>query len=594
MRAELPIVSFVCAVLLMGLVPAHWTSRTVALPSLMVWLFTCNIIQGVNTVIWARSTAVQIPAWCDIATKILLGARVALPASCLCLCRHFLNRSPWPDAKAMRRALQFDCMLCIILPVIYMILHVIVQDRRFDLAPDFGCQASIYMSVLAIILLWLPPFVLCIITFVYSCLGILCHVNLGLAFPGMSLRNSAGLTTSTFLRSLLTSLIIVSLITCSLAYSLHARIVSSQGLQRWTSWSAVHARLSTVDVVTQDARSDRMRIALNWWIIPASAFVVISASLTHLACGDQDEAWKGYRVIIGWLRSKILRQRPPGSFLDTSSDPRPHILLKSPTTPTPVHLLKCGWDDTLRAKAAGKLDSIPVSIIIPGDVPASPPASSASDDSEQTFAQSTLTYVESPTGREALGLPPLLPSIQRMNRPAPLPVNAASSITIISHPDVEHASSPKSPGSPPHSLLSEPWPRPPSGIPVSPIAPITIQPPTPEPTYPRSRSPSVSSLSTSLASSTVSAHAYAREPGHTLHDSPTLPHFAPFSDAGIPAREGQGQSSTLTVPERARRMRSKDRLVTRNLSLSLRARGRVREEEDGFGAIYMTVVKETV
>jgi len=41
-------------------------------------------------------------------------------------------------------------------------------------------------------------------------------------------------------------------------------------------------------------------------------------------------------------------------------------------------------------------------------------------------------------------------------------------------------------------------------------------------------------------------------------------------------------------------MRSKDRLVTRNLSLSLRARDKIRDEEEGVEGIYMTVVKETI
>jgi hypothetical protein len=36
----------------------------------------------------------------------------------------------------------------------------IVQDRRFVILEDFGCQAAVHDSLLALIIVWLPP--LCI------------------------------------------------------------------------------------------------------------------------------------------------------------------------------------------------------------------------------------------------------------------------------------------------------------------------------------------------------------------------------------------------------------------------------------------------
>src|ERR1700759_2274699 len=42
-----------------------------------------------------------------------------------------------------------------------------VQHHRFEIVQDFGCQAAIYPSTLAIILIWLPPLLLCSISFMY-------------------------------------------------------------------------------------------------------------------------------------------------------------------------------------------------------------------------------------------------------------------------------------------------------------------------------------------------------------------------------------------------------------------------------------------
>jgi len=61
-----------------------------------------------------------------------------------------------------------------------------------------------------------------------------------------------------------------------------------------------------------------------------------------------------------------------------------------------------------------------------------------------------------------------------------------------------------------------------------------------------------------------------------------------------PTQQTHDRSLSLAVPKRTHKMRSKDRLVTRNLSLSLRARDKIRDEEEGVEGIYMTVVKETI
>lgn len=131
--------SFLCLASLVGLAPVQWYSRSITVSSLLVWLLVCNLIQGVNSVVWAGNEVIRSPVWCDIgkgdycphahladirsydaATKVLLGALVALPATCLCLCRRLWRCSSGMEDAGRLHLSSFDFILCIILPIVYM------------------------------------------------------------------------------------------------------------------------------------------------------------------------------------------------------------------------------------------------------------------------------------------------------------------------------------------------------------------------------------------------------------------------------------------------------------------------------------------
>jgi hypothetical protein len=46
----------------------------------------------------------------------------------------------------------------------------IVQDRRFVILEDFGCQAAVGNSLLALVIVWLPPFCISLIG-IFFCRG---------------------------------------------------------------------------------------------------------------------------------------------------------------------------------------------------------------------------------------------------------------------------------------------------------------------------------------------------------------------------------------------------------------------------------------
>ncbi|CAL1702974.1 unnamed protein product [Somion occarium] len=582
MHAELPVLSFLCVALLLALAPLHWKSRNVAILSLMAWLMICNSIQGVNSLLWRSDTAVRAAVWCDIASKFRLGGQLALPATCACVCWHLYFLSNSNNGKRRKHRNIVELIVCLLCPLIYMAIHTIVQSHRFELIQDFGCSSSIFTSSIALVLVWIPPLILCSITYVFAALALTSHLRVDRA------RLATHTVTLNFIRPLLTSIIIASITLLATIFNIYCHITSVGGLQPWRSLSETHVHFSEVHFVSQSSRLDFTRITVEWWGIPAASIAFIVPSFIGLIFGTRnDESMVGVRTVSRWIDRRILHKSVGiQSFITSSDDFSRSITLKSPPTPTPVHLLKSGWDDTLRSDhSPRKAKPKPPPIIC--DMPPSPSSTSESETEPDTsFVVSTLTYLQSPTGSQALELPRRA-KMRTLQSAQPAPLQSSNRLSV---PVQGHVS--ESPASFTQSLLSAPWPEPPSSIPISPHSLSTESLPSPASAYSQAssraiRHASTSSISGSIASSTISTNGYA------VYDPalpPPTPHRAPFENSGIPA-------NIPTSPKPVRSMGSKDTLSSRKLVHGLSRKGKdrpsTRERAEAEG-IFMTVVQETV
>lgn len=75
MRVELPTFSFLSVALLILILPGHIDSSSIPSVTILSWLFVCNLIHGVNSVLWSGNQAVHLTPWCDIGIFIYLYAR---------------------------------------------------------------------------------------------------------------------------------------------------------------------------------------------------------------------------------------------------------------------------------------------------------------------------------------------------------------------------------------------------------------------------------------------------------------------------------------------------------------------------------------
>ncbi|KAI0830074.1 pheromone A receptor-domain-containing protein [Trametes gibbosa] len=582
MRAELPAISFLCVAALVLVAPVFVSSRNIPVSSLAAWLICCNVIHGVNTLAWAGNDAIHIPVWCDIVTRVLLAAQFALPGSALALVLKLRRCALGRETIRRVSTLTTDLILCLVLPIVCILLHIIVQPHRFDVATNFGCTASIHTSSLSIIFMWIPPLVLCVATFISAVLAIRARLDSGLFFFS-HMQDAPRVSPLAFIRPLAISVFIGLVSFSTTIYSMAAHLVSVGGLQPWAveSWNDVHRQMSRVFTIPASSRLDLNRIEVEWWVIPVCTLILVAMTGLAFFSGIRDEQSTIHGALPSWFRQMVLRKSsndPFGKMEGLSGQ----TLYSSLSSPMSLHEMKSGLEDTWRTAAPAKVKLAPLSI---------PEAASQStlavSDQDDPFVRSTLTYIESPTGREALGLP--LAPLPVAYQPGQRSGSASPPIAPARTPSPPKEAGHKVAAPRPSSLLSGPWPLPPSTIPASPRTPspktpITISPPSPTPdpalapSATAERPDSVASFATSFASSMISI-------GSLVYDEA---YGAPFQDSAT-GSVGPG----LAVPQHIRKVRSRDVLqLPRSLSVGSRAR---RNGSDGglSGGIYMTVVKET-
>ncbi|TFK32932.1 pheromone A receptor-domain-containing protein [Crucibulum laeve] len=318
MRVELPIGAFIAALLMLVPLPWHWRARNIPTLSIIVWLFFCNIGAGVNAIIWADSIRIVAPVWCDIYTKIQVGATMALPACCLCLCIHLERiasvRQVGTTLQQKRRQMIFDTMMCWILPMVHMALHYIVQGHRFDILEDFGCRASIYQSVPSILLVWMLPMLVVALTLVFAGLSLVHFFRRRVTFACHLQNSNSALTTSRYFR--LMAMAIVQMFWGVFIISINMWFTYRNGLRPWTSWEDVHFNFSRVGIfptVLTPVSIQRWTYFI-WWTMP------ITSVLFFAFFSFGQDAIKEYTACWRWVQRVIFRVRSVDGSAPNSSN----------------------------------------------------------------------------------------------------------------------------------------------------------------------------------------------------------------------------------------------------------------------------------
>ncbi|EGO28759.1 hypothetical protein SERLADRAFT_406183 [Serpula lacrymans var. lacrymans S7.9] len=305
MFAQLPVVAFLCAVLVLIPFPWHWRAGTVSTLAISVWLFVSNLIFGIDAIIWGDTVLSVAPVWCDIATKIQMGSNVALPAAMFCLCMHLERVSSVRQARTTcsekRRRQIVDSLLCFGVPAIYMALHYVVQGHRFDIVEGFGCRPTIYVSVASIFLIWVPPLFFSVGACIFAAMAFSHFWRRRATFAKHLQNSNTALTTGRYFR--LMCMAIVEMFFGLLVTSLNMWFSLRGGLRPWISWGNVHSNFSEVAyfplaIIPQAELAWTFAL---WFMIPIASIIFFG----FFAFGQ--DAMKEYAATFAWIKHNVLR-----------------------------------------------------------------------------------------------------------------------------------------------------------------------------------------------------------------------------------------------------------------------------------------------
>uniref|UniRef100_A0A8H7Y630 Pheromone receptor n=1 Tax=Psilocybe cubensis TaxID=181762 RepID=A0A8H7Y630_PSICU len=260
----------------------------------MTWAGLGCLNQFINSVMWNHNFDNRALVWCDVSTKFMIGLNVGIPAAGLCICRRLYHiaslKSLSVTERDKRRHVIVDLFIGIGLPVLEMVLHYIVQGHRFNIYEDFGCSPSTYVTWPALLIVFIPPIIIGIVSAIYAILNIIYFRRF--SAKSSELFRHGSLTSSRYLRFIYLS---VCEILFTIPLASYNTYYAASNMFPWISWSDTHADFSFVALVpTSIWRANKgieANIELNRWIVVFCAFIFFAFF------GISKEARRNYRTL---------------------------------------------------------------------------------------------------------------------------------------------------------------------------------------------------------------------------------------------------------------------------------------------------------
>lgn len=273
-----PICAFFGFILVVVPMPWHlrqWNTSTVWF---MTWTSLACLNQFVNSVIWHGNVINRTPWWCDVSSRIILGAAVGIPASCMSINRRLFIFTHLKivsvSSKMKIREALIDTIICFFFPLSCIGLAYIVQGHRYNIFEDIGCYPAIYNTLLAYFLVFAPPLVTAIVSIFFGVLTLVSFARRSSEIKQI-MSSSSRMTLTRYLRLMamtMTEMCFNAPLTC-LTIALNARVP----VHPWVSWDDTHFNFGRVNlypsVFWRDGSWAEAQVELSRWIAPFCAFV---------------------------------------------------------------------------------------------------------------------------------------------------------------------------------------------------------------------------------------------------------------------------------------------------------------------------------
>lgn len=310
----------------------HIRNRNTAAASLVFWILLNNFLSVINLAIWPNN---NMEAWfsgrglCDIEAKIMVARSTALPAATLCIIRALAavinsDRTMIPSTVQQRRKMILDLAWCLGIPIVTMFLHYIVQPNRYFIYGVSGCNPSVSVNWVTVVLLSIPPLLLSIANAWYggkSCLSSLfskiqqANKTPPTALTLFRLRKyrtsfhiilaSSNSTKSRFLRLFLIAVILTLALIPVEIYVLLRDIPTSQFDA--FSWSEIHSKQTWNEIILMPST-----VIFDRWLDVGVGFALFAL----FGCGrDAVGMYKSWAVMLGLGRifPSLMKEKRPGT-----------------------------------------------------------------------------------------------------------------------------------------------------------------------------------------------------------------------------------------------------------------------------------------
>ncbi|KAF8307933.1 fungal pheromone STE3G-protein-coupled receptor [Clavulina sp. PMI_390] len=311
------IISFVATFLVLLPLPWHWRARNIPVASCIIWLAQGNFFRGINAIIWQGNVVCKFLPYGDIVAQLQVASVWGMTASVFCIARHLeAISSPHYSTTGLnnpRNRVIFELWMCVISPVIFAGLHLIVQEHRFNILEDIGPHVSTHWSMVAICIYYLPPVILSLGTSYYGAKALWWffdrRAEMRSPRPYSSASCSLNLTGSAHPDTYYIRLMGLSAVELLGTLSFNGFVLIANGQEKlwpYLSWNYVHSDFQQVFQIPWSTIPSYW-VTVYWvsWSLRPTAAILFWAFF-----GLGEEAMREHRRNWDWIRVHILRLEP--------------------------------------------------------------------------------------------------------------------------------------------------------------------------------------------------------------------------------------------------------------------------------------------
>ncbi|EDR10419.1 uncharacterized protein LACBIDRAFT_145491, partial [Laccaria bicolor S238N-H82] len=276
----------------------------------ITWIGLSCLIAFINSIIWNGNIINWAPIWCDISTRLMNGAVVAIPSTSFCITRHLYLISHASHAaftgREKRNQRIFDLTVGIGVPILHIILQYVVQSHRFDIYEDVGCLTD-YSIV---------PFTFPIIYGIASLVGFVSVIYGVLTVRTLRRRRrrlkdllqhpsgDPNVNSNHYIRLICLAAvnIVAEFVLTLYIFLLIVPSWNTDWIHSWKSWADTHRGFSHVGQFPVSVWRSWHRCAIA---IDSARWICISCAFSFFCLfGFTKECMDQYRSVFMWLRTK--------------------------------------------------------------------------------------------------------------------------------------------------------------------------------------------------------------------------------------------------------------------------------------------------